>query len=206
MDSIRFSSTRAAVACMAALLSAAPAFALYKVVGPDGKVSFTDRPPADSGKVQQVNPGRGAPAAADASLPFELRQAAQKHPVTLYVTTDCGACDSGRQLLTGRGIPFTEKTITTVADGEALQKLAGSRDLPVLTIGTKQLRGLQREEWSSYLDAAGYPKTSMLPPGYRAPAPSPLVAAPAPAPAPSPAAAPTPNNLPAAPAPAGFRF
>jgi hypothetical protein len=29
------------------VLASSPAMALYKVVGPDGKVSYTDRPPAD---------------------------------------------------------------------------------------------------------------------------------------------------------------
>jgi glutaredoxin len=207
MDSIRFTSTRAAVVCMAALLSALPASALYKVIGPDGKVSFTDKPPlTPENKVQQINPGsRGAPAPADASLPFELRQAMQRHPVTVYTTTNCGSCDSARALLKQRGVPFSEKTITTNADNEALRQLTGSGDLPAVTIGSKTLLGLQREEWTSYLDAAGYPKESRLPRTYQYGSATPLAPAAA-APAPAPAPTPEPGTLPAAPAPGGFRF
>ncbi|MEI7553371.1 MAG: NrdH-redoxin, partial [Verrucomicrobiota bacterium] len=32
------------------------------------------------------------------------------------------------------------------------------------------------QEWTQYLDAAGYPKTSLLPPTYKNVAPTPLVA------------------------------
>ena len=48
---IRRPALRAAVAVMA-VLTALPAAALYKVVGPDGKVTYTDRPPAPaSGRI-----------------------------------------------------------------------------------------------------------------------------------------------------------
>jgi hypothetical protein len=55
--------------------------------------------------------------------------------------------------------------------------------LPVLTIGSQQLKGYQSNDWQGYLDAAGYPKTSALPASYRNPASTPLTT---PAPAPKP--------------------
>ena len=190
-----------------ALLAALPSHAQYKVVGPDGKVTYTDRPPATSSKITPITAksSTGA-AAADAGLPAELRQVAARYPVTLYaVTGACELCSAARQLLRQRGIPYTEKQIMSPEDTEALQKISGGRDIPTLSIGSQTLRGLATEVWGSYLDAAGYPRDSRLPPNYQYAAPTPIAeraapaataraaeaaapAAPAPAPAPAPAA------------------
>ena len=110
------------------------------------------------------------------SLPYALRQVATRYPVTLYAGNNCGPCDAGRAFLSARGIPFAERTVNTQADAEALQRMSGDAGLPFLTIGSQQLKGFSDAEWSQFLDAAEYPKTSQLPQGYRAPAAAPLVA------------------------------
>ena len=85
-----------------------------------------------------------------------------------------------------------------VIDAGACRALASGGSLPLLTIGGQQLKGYSDSEWTQYLDAAGYPKTSQLPSSYRRPAAAPLVAARAtPAPAASVAEA---ASAPAAPA------
>ena len=73
-------------------------------------------------------------------------------------------------------MPFSEKTVQSNEDIEALQRLAGSGELPVLTVGGQRLKGYSDVEWGQYLDAAGYPKSSQLPAAYRRPAATPLVA------------------------------
>jgi glutaredoxin len=114
-------------------------------------------------------------AAPEATLPLELRQPVSKFPVTLYVTTSsCDPCDSARQLLRGRGIPYTEKQIVSVEDSDALERLSGGRDAPTLTIGAQSLRGLSSEVWNSYLDGAGYPRESRLPKNYQYAAATPV--------------------------------
>jgi glutaredoxin len=202
--------TLAASIAAASLFAALPAHALYKVVGPDGKVTYTDQPSVSpENKVQAVG-ARGS-VSNDAALPFELRQVAQRYPVTLYVSADCPPCDSGRQLLRQRGVPFSEKLVSTADDSNAMQQLTGTTNLPVMTVGAQVVRGWQREDWMSYLDAAGYPKESRLPAnfpqGKAEPLTEPRQAAPAPAPAPRPTAAPAPAAEPApAPPPSGIRF
>lgn len=164
--------------CGAALLlalQALPALALYKVVGPDGSVTYTDRPPITSNAKITPFTRNGAAAAPEASLPFELRQAAQRYPVTLYTSTDCPPCDSGRQMLQQRGIPYTERRVANEDDAAALERAVGGRTVPALTIGSQALRGLSQPEWTAFLDAAGYPKESRLPRNYQAPAATPLV-------------------------------
>ena len=150
---------------------------VYRIVGPDGKVTFSDRPPpvsVSNTKTSEANTS-GAGNAVAAGLPFELRQVALKYPVILYTADNCAPCIAGRSMLTSRGIPFSEKTVTTGGDTEALQRLSGETSLPFLTIGSQQLKGFSDAEWTQFLNAAGYPKSSVLPASYRPPAPAPLV-------------------------------
>lgn len=193
---------------MAVLASQALAQQLYRIVGPDGRVTFSDVPPPPSSNAK-VTTGRGGSfteSAGSSALPFELRNVVQRFPVTLYTSKDCGPCESGRNLLRNRGVPFTERTIESAEDAESLQRLSGSTSLPFATIGGQQIRGFSDVEWSQFLDAAGYPKTSQLPAGYRNPAPTPLVARAAPAPAAAAAAAPPAPAPSANDNPAGIRF
>jgi glutaredoxin len=196
---------------------ASQAQTVYRIVGADGKVTFSDKAPvsADQGKV--VGTGVGANgAASNTGLPFELRQIVSKYPVTLYTSNKCSPCDAGRALLVSRGVPFIERTVGTAEDSESLQRISGDTSLPFVTIGAQRIRGFTDAEWIQYLDAAGYPKSSVLPANYKNPAPTPLVALqkpapvapkaeekpPAPTPIPPPGAAPakSPDN------PAGIVF
>jgi glutaredoxin len=152
---------------------------IYRIVGPDGRVTFSDQPPLDTTKAAtpaKAVPLPGAGGSANAALPFELREVASRYPVTLYSAPSCVPCGAGRGMLSSRGIPFAEKTVTTNEDIEALKRLsAGGATLPLLTIGGQQLRGFSEAEWTQFLDAAGYPKTSLLPPNYSRSPPAPLV-------------------------------
>lgn len=196
----------------------AQAQGVYRIVGPDGKVTFSDRPPADATSAQPARTTTTGPAAANPSLPFELRQVANRFPVTLYTGSDCAPCVSAKNLLTQRGVPFTERTVSTNEDIAALQRLSGNSSLPFGTVGGQQLAGFSDAEWTQYLDAAGYPKQSQLPSNYRQPGPTPLVAVkavePTPAASDAPARAAAQRQRPPAPVnegptpsnPAGIRF
>jgi glutaredoxin len=193
------------------LAAALPALAQYKVVGPDGKITYTDRPvaPPTGGQVQTMRAATAAAAAARAPLPLELRAVAERFPVTLFTSSDCTPCDSGRQLLQARGIPFAEKTVASDEDIAALQRLSGGRTVPALTVGAQALRGFLDADWQSTLDLAGYPKESKLPRGWSAGPAAPLVArapaAPADAPPPPVPLRPAPEPA-AAPPTGGIRF
>lgn len=199
------------------LANSANAQQVYRIVGPDGKVSFSDQPPPVTSSAKIITSAGSASNSGETSaLPFELRQVANKYPVTLFTGENCSPCASARSLLTGRGIPFTEKTIVTPEDSKALQRLSGDTSLPFATIGGQQLNGFSDTEWTQFLNAAGYPAASVLPGNYRQAAATPLVAVVA-APSATRAAANTaPPVRPAAPAvaspatsannPAGIKF
>lgn len=177
---------------------------LYRIVGPDGKVTFSDQAPlaASKAKVTTGTGKTGSSAANNPALPLELRTVAGKFPVTLYAGKDCGPCSTGRSMLTARGIPFTEKIIESNEDIAALRGLTGESTLPSATIGGQMFKGYSEQDWSQYLDAAGYPASSKLPASYRNPAPTPLVAK-APAPVAAVAAPPAPVPVTPTPAPSG---
>jgi glutaredoxin len=166
------------VACAVCLfaVTGAQAQTVYRIVGADGRVTFSDKPPvsAEQGKIAATGVG-GAAAASAASLPFELRQVASRYPVVLYTAPDCGPCGAGRSMLISRGIPFSERTVTTGEDIASLKRLSGESALPTLGIGGQRIKGYSDVEWTQYLDAAGYPKTSVLPSGYRQAPATPLV-------------------------------
>jgi glutaredoxin len=192
----------ATLAAVAALLAGAAtgAAAQYKVVGPDGRVTYTDKPPAPS-EARARTAGGGGGSDTGGGLPAEVRQAMSRFPVALYAAKACGPCDQARSWLKGRGIPFNEYSIETNGDIDALKAKFGAPTLPVITIGGQVLRSSSTSELSSYVDAAGYPKQAKLS-GYSWPAPTPLAppAAPAAAPAPAPTA-PVPP-----PPPSGIQF
>lgn len=164
---------------IAALPLVAGAQQVFRSVGPDGRVTFSDKPPPvqPAGKGGAVTAGGAAAAPASlGNLPFELREVAGKYPVTLYTGPNCAPCGAGRALLSQRGIPFSERTVTSNEDIEALQRVAADTSLPFLTIGAQQIKGFSDLEWMQFLDAAGYPRKSVLPASYRPAPATPLVA------------------------------
>lgn len=206
----------------ALLATAAQAQQVHRIVGPDGKVTFSDRAPEDKKAQSTVLSTASGGAASNPALPSELRQVASRFPVTLYTGESCSPCQQARQLLVQRGVPFTERSVNTNDDLDALRRLSGESALPFGTIGRQQLKGFSDAEWTQYLDAAGYPAQSRLPRGYTQPAATPLAPTKAPAasapdapqeaasaptgrlrrqaPPPPPPGGPTPSN------PAGIRF
>jgi len=206
MNSLMFSAV-----CATILMSGpAQSQAIYRIVGSDGRVTFSDKLPAAAENASVLVPGGRSITPAAVSLPQALREVAGKYPVTLYTSSSCAPCNSGREMLSMRGIPFSEKTVSTAEDSDALQRISGSGLLPLLTIGGQQIKGFSESEWTQYLDFAGYPKTSLLPATYRAPPATPLVSPEKAAPPPQPVQAQPPNVQPepsVAPAnPAGIRF
>lgn len=161
-----------AVLGLALLLCAGAASAqMYKWVDAKGKTHYTDTPPPPTAKVAPIKASVGASSVAD--FPYALATATRNQPVMLYTAPGCPGCDSGRALLKRRGIPFTEKTVTTAADQDKLRD-TGSDQLPLLIIGRNRQTGFQAEAWESALNLAAYPATSMLPSNYQYPNPTAL--------------------------------
>lgn len=135
---------------------------LYRWTDESGKVHYTDtQPPVNAKNVQkkQTSAHPGAETAL-AQQSYALQQAVKDFPVTLYTSKDCGdPCAKGRDYLKKRGVPFTEKNVAKQEEIDALTKLAGAPQVPVMVVGVVMQKGYAAQGWSDALDSAGYPKT-----------------------------------------------
>ena len=125
-----------------------------------GQVVYSDKPPPP-GAIQVVkisSDGR----ADDQQLPYATRQAAEKFPVTLYTSASCVEdCKAARDLLNGRGIPFSENMLKTREDiSELTKRLGSTAGVPSIGVGQQYFKGFEPGAWDNLLDLAGYPKSA----------------------------------------------
>jgi glutaredoxin len=161
------------IAALVSSLSAVAhdAVAQYKYVGPDGRVTYSDRPPppeVTNAKTSRIGTS-GAGVAQDADLPFAVKQAAGKYPVTVYTAPDCSPCTAAKAHLQKRGVPFSERVVRNVADTNSFKALGFSElSFPAISIGSQKQSGFEAGGLDTLLDAAGYPKSAKLPASYQA--------------------------------------
>jgi glutaredoxin len=139
---------------------------LYRWTDARGQVNYGDRPPPDAQNLLRIDL-RQIGEQVQSLLPYQVRRAASMYPVMLFTTGKCPPCDTARDFLAKRGIPFAERTIVTGDDSVELKRLTQAEGVPVATVGTAPLIGFDPDEWNITLDASGYPKTSQLTPNFR---------------------------------------
>jgi glutaredoxin len=130
----------------------------YRWTDSEGRTIVSDTPPV--GKVKNVVKN-GAKAEASDGLSFATKKAMEAFPVTLYTSADCVAdCKNARDLLSGRGVPFTEKMLQKPEDAEELKQLIGDAFVPSVKVGKQSFRGFEAGAYNNLLDLAGYPKSA----------------------------------------------
>ncbi len=129
-----------------------------------GQTVFSDHPPPVGAKEVVVRAAKSQNSE-PAPLSYAARVASEKFPVVLYSTKPCDeGCEQAKRLLSNRGIPFTEKSISTQEElAELSSKLGVKAALPCMTVGTQRQLGFESEAWNKLLDLAGYPKKSSAP-------------------------------------------
>lgn len=135
---------------------------IYKWTNEDGQPQYSDRPPPPGVHVeeQRVFSGR-----ADTVPAFSMRVVAANFPVVLYTSADCGEhCNTARQLLQNRGIPFREVVVEGTEESLAAyrQVFGVPETVPSVLIGREQIKGYAASIWHEKLDEVGYP--SIAPP------------------------------------------
>ena len=175
---------------------------MYRWTDEKGRVHVTDTPPPASAKgVKRSETAPVAPASPQsaAAEPFALQQARTNFPITLYTVPNCDPCNAARKLLNARGVPFKEVSVTENSLIEELQKAIGSNTVPSMTVGSTAQKGFEGGAYQALLDAAGYPKTGILPPRNQAEPVPPQAKLPEVKPAPSQPEVPTGPYAPGAP-------
>ena len=152
------------IACglLVASLGTVSAQTLYKSVGADGRVVYSDQPPASgaAGKalnldnlpvsvVQGIAP---APRAAPGT-PIEPPAAqAARGDVLLYMAQWCGYCRAAKGYLGRKGIAYKEFDIDTPAGKAAFSKL-GERGIPVLLTQGRKVSGFTPQSYDAVFAA-----------------------------------------------------
>ena len=143
------------------LLSATAQAEMYRWVDKAGKVHYSDQrpPPNEAKKVEEKKFGGNL--TQGGNLPYATQHAAKNFPVTLY-TGDCGEfCTKAKAYLAKRGIPYSERQPgKNPADAELFKKISTENLIPVLQVGSTNLKGYEESTWAAALDQAGYPKTN----------------------------------------------
>ena len=139
---------------------------LYRWTDTRGQVNYGDRPPPDAQNLLRIDL-RQIGEQVQSLLPYQVRRASSSYPVMLFTAGKCPPCNTARDFLVKRGIPFAERTIETGDDSVELKRLTQAEGVPVATVGTASLIGFDPDEWNITLDASGYPKTSQLTSAFR---------------------------------------
>ena len=131
----------------------------YRWVDSSGRTVISDTPPP--GKAKSVAQVGGGSSEQGENLPFAVRKARESFPVTLFTSADCQQeCRQARDLLNGRGVPFSEKMLQKAEDAIELKALVGDVFVPTLKVGKQGFRGFETGAYNNLLDLAGYPKTA----------------------------------------------
>jgi glutaredoxin len=125
-----------------------------------GQTIFSDQPPPPGAR--NVATTTRDERADDSPLPYATRIAVEKFPVTLYTAANCAdACRTARELLNGRGVPFTEILLKSPEDIDQLsKKMGGDPSVPSLSVGQQNFKGFEAGSWNNLLDLAGYPASA----------------------------------------------
>lgn len=128
----------------------------YRWVDPaTGRTIISDSPPPPNAK--SVSKAKD-PSKNTEGHSFAVLKAAESFPVTLYTTADCiNECKQARELLNGRGVPFSEKMLQKPEDFDEVKKLVGNAFIPSLKVGRQSVRGFEATSYNNLLDLAGYP-------------------------------------------------
>jgi len=124
---------------------------VYKSIGPDGKVVYSDQPPT-TGKLQKTMKFELASSALPASAASFMEQFRKTHPagvpvasakgVTLYSAVWCGYCKQAKAWLGSHGVAYTNVDIDAPGGTAALaQASGGGGGVPVLVVDGRTLNG-----------------------------------------------------------------
>lgn len=124
---------------------------LYKHVGPDGEVFYSDRIPqeAETQPIQGTISVYGAPQATSAS--HVTKSAAQTPRVVLYATTWCGVCKEAKAYMDRNGIRYTEYDVEKSATGKRDFEAMNGRAVPLLVVGEQHMYGFDADRLEALL-------------------------------------------------------
>lgn len=132
-------------------LFALPAQAeIYKVIGADGRVSYTDKnPQSAAAKTEKlsIQAYSGAPSATAPN--------ASARKVTLLSAQWCGACRQAKAYMISRRIAFEEWDVDRSDYARTKMRELGANGVPVILVGKQAMVGFSAERLDAMLKNAG---------------------------------------------------
>ena len=141
---------------------------LYKSIGPDGGVVYSDQPPA-TGKIEKTFTYTNLPATPLPESVIRYRNELQKsmkarlagldkpsansEPL-LFTAVWCGYCRHAKAYLSERSISFKEHDIDTPSGMGAFVAAEGGKGVPLLVLNGKKISGFSKASYDSLFFAA----------------------------------------------------
>ncbi len=131
---------------------------VYKWTDEQGKVHYSDSPPAQKGvkeiKVQTysgpavVTPNKSATAGTTV--------ATSQGKITIYSASWCGYCKRAKAYLNSRGISYSDLDVETSEEGKTAYRKLGAHGVPVIFVGEQRMDGFNQASLEDMLKTAGY--------------------------------------------------
>lgn len=152
----------AILACSAVFSAASLAQNLYKSIGPDGKVVYSDRPPAE-GRLEKTMQFKNLPStslSADQLEKMRRQNAGSQAAIpsgqaVIYTTAWCGYCKKAKSYMSSKGISYREVDIETDHGLAAYAKAGGGKGVPLLQYRGQSVQGFSVEAYEALFGRKG---------------------------------------------------
>ena len=134
---------------------------LYKVVGPDGKITYSDKRPIKGNVEKKLTfknlPSTKLPSSASSqpatggSTKVTNNAKAISGQVTLFTASWCGYCKQAKAYLARQSINYREVDIETQDGMAEFSQAGGSGAVPLLIAGRESLQGFSPEAYDDLL-------------------------------------------------------
>lgn len=139
----------ASIAVLAGVGSAGTA-GVYKWTDADGRVHFSDEPPANS-NAEEVNIRTyTGPAQVSSDADYGPRQ------VKLLTTTWCGVCKKAKAYLAQKRVYYLEYDVETSEVGRLEYKRLNGKGVPIILVGNQKMVGFSAQKLDVMLTNVGY--------------------------------------------------
>lgn len=132
---------------------------LYKSVGPDGRIVYSDKPPA-KGRIEKTMKFENLPSSALPASAFSYVEQLRKlrasssankptKAVVLYSAAWCGYCKKAKAYLADKGITYQEIDIDTDGGMIAFAQVGGGNGVPLLLAGGQRVQGFSPDAYDA---------------------------------------------------------
>ena len=135
---------------------------LYKSIGPDGKVVYSDRPPTE-GRLEKTMQFKNLPSSSLSTDQLEKMRRNNAGPqaaipsdqAVIYTTAWCGYCKRAKTYMSSKGISYREVDIETAHGLAAYAKAGGSKGVPFLQYRGQSVQGFSVEAYDALFGRKG---------------------------------------------------